>query len=181
MIAISGESSSSPASWISSIGGTGPTRQTQAGTRSTLRSTGAAGVICSCSPRRRLGHGKKLIRSRLKTRWTLLAKMAFWSMAGLELLVIGFVGSVLPGVWLFLLTLPAFGWWLDKVQRDLRRLVAAFLDETAKGLGFMKLEPKPLLRVNESASSRPPSTPRWHRLGWFLGLIKSKPQTPPRL
>jgi glycosyltransferase involved in cell wall biosynthesis len=86
-----------------------------------------------------LGNGKEIIRCRLRTAWTLLARMAFWSMAGIELLILGFLGSLLPWLWLMLLTLPAFAWWLGAEQRTMRRVFAVFLDEIAKDLRLVKV------------------------------------------
>ena len=80
------------------------------------------------------GHGsnRQLLRCRLRTIWSLLANIAFWSMLGFELLVIGFVGSVIPWLWFLLLTLPLFVWFLEQEQRDLQRLIVVLLDEVAK-------------------------------------------------
>ena len=46
--------------------------------------------------------GKQSIRCRLRARWSLQAKVAFWSLCGFELLVLGFVGPSLR--WLAHLT-----------------------------------------------------------------------------
>ena len=85
--------------------------------------------------------GKQLIRCGLKPSWTLLAQTAFWSLLGLELLVIGFVGPAIPWLWLLLLTLPVFIWRQHKEKRDLQRIVAVFLDRVAKQLKLHKLDP----------------------------------------
>ncbi|MBM3837977.1 MAG: glycosyltransferase [Verrucomicrobia bacterium] len=122
-----------------------------------------------------LGHGKRLIRCRLKTRWTLLAKAAFWSLVGIEVLVIGSIGPIFPWVWLLLLTLPLVGWWLDTVQKDFRRLVAVFLDETAKDVGLVKIERQVPVATKEAPKERSAPTQNGQRLRWFLGLIKSRP------
>lgn len=87
-----------------------------------------------------LGNGKQLIRCRLRTAWTLLAKMIFWSMAGTELLILGFLGSRFPWLWLMLLTLPVFAGWLGAEQTNMRRVFAVFMDEIAKDLKLVKVE-----------------------------------------
>jgi GT2 family glycosyltransferase len=87
-----------------------------------------------------LGQSRQLIRCRLRTAWTLLARMTFWSMAGVELLILGFIGPSSPWPWLLLLTLPAFGWWLGKEENDFQRLMAVFLDKVAGDLGLLKVE-----------------------------------------
>ena len=89
-----------------------------------------------------LGHGKQLLRCKLRGRWTLFAKTFFWSLFGAELLVIGFLGRETWWPYLLLLTLPLFAWFLAKDQRDLQRLIAVFIDELASELKLKKIEPK---------------------------------------
>jgi glycosyltransferase involved in cell wall biosynthesis len=93
---------------------------------------------------------RQLIRCRLRTRWSLQAKVAFWLLCGFELLICGFVGPWLPWLWLMLLTLPMFAWFLRREQRTLQSMVVVFLDELAKE---WKLTP-----VSESIAS--PSSPK---------------------
>lgn len=88
-----------------------------------------------------LGHGKQLLRCRLRPRGTLFAKAAFWSMLGAELVVIGFLGRSTWWPFLLLLTMPLFAWFLAKDQRDLQRLLGVFLDELASELKLKKIEP----------------------------------------
>lgn len=87
------------------------------------------------------GHGsnRQLLRCRLRTIWSLLATSAFWSMLGFELLVIGFVGSVIPWLWFLLLTLPLFAWFLEQEQRDLQRLIVVLLDDIARQKNLHKI------------------------------------------
>jgi glycosyltransferase involved in cell wall biosynthesis len=122
-----------------------------------------------------LGRSKQLIRCRLKTRWTLLAKTAFWSMAGINILIIGSVGSIFPWVWLLLFMLPLAGWWLDNIQRNFRRVVAVFLDETARDLGLVKPEPQASAAPKPPAPEQPAPAQTSQRLRWFSGLSKSRP------
>ena len=89
-----------------------------------------------------LGHGKLLLRCRLRPSWTLFAKAFFWSMLGAELLIIGFLGQETSWPYLLLLTLPLFAWFLAKDQRDLQRLIAVFIDELASEMKLKKIEPK---------------------------------------
>jgi GT2 family glycosyltransferase len=84
--------------------------------------------------------GQRVLRCRLRTAWSLPARLVFWGALGLELLVIGLVGRGNPWLWLLLLTLPAWAWWVRRNQRDLRRLIGVFLDELGKGLDLQKLE-----------------------------------------
>ncbi len=86
------------------------------------------------------GAHKEMIRCQLRTRWTLFARTVFWSLTGLELLVIGFLGSLFPWLWGVLLTLPVLVWWLHRQQRCLRRLIAVFLDDIARDIGLTKVQ-----------------------------------------
>ena len=89
-----------------------------------------------------LGHGKQLLRCRLRPSWTLFAKTFFWSMFGAELLIIGFLGRENSWPYLVLLSLPLFAWFLAKDQRDLQRLIAVFIDELASEMKLKKIEQK---------------------------------------
>jgi hypothetical protein len=97
---------------------------------------------------------KQLIRCRLLTRWSLQAKVAFWSLCGFELLVLGIVGGWLPWLWLLLLTLPLMAWFLRGEQRTLQSMIAVFLDELAEEWRMTKLQP-----VADSKLARPVETP----------------------
>ncbi|MFN7140593.1 MAG: hypothetical protein ACK4UN_14740, partial [Limisphaerales bacterium] len=95
---------------------------------------------------------KQLFRTRLKTTWSLPAKVAFWALLGFELVVIGFVGPENPWLWLILLTMPIFAWFLEQEQRDLQRLISLVLDDVAKVKGFTKIKiPMPNTLVVKSA------------------------------
>jgi GT2 family glycosyltransferase len=76
-------------------------------------------------------NGKQLIRCRLRPRWALRAKVAFWGLCGFELVLLGFVGPWVPWLWLLLLTLPIFAWFLRRQERNLQSLLAVFLDSAA--------------------------------------------------
>jgi O-antigen biosynthesis protein len=89
--------------------------------------------------------GKQLLRCRLRTTWSLPAKVALSLMLGFELVVIGFIQQDLWWIWLLLLTVPAFAWYLRRDQRDLQRLISTVLDEIAKISGLIKLH-----RTNEN-------------------------------
>ena len=83
-----------------------------------------------------------MFRCRLRTAWSLPAKVAFWSALGFEMLIIGFVGNALPWLWLLLLIQPAFIWFFAREQRDLQRIIAVLLDEVAKRRGLLKIQQK---------------------------------------
>ena len=86
------------------------------------------------------GQGAWRIRCRLTTVSSLLSKVTLWAMLAFELMLIGYLASVFPWVWLSLLTLPMFALFLDQQQKNLRRLVALFLDDAARRQGLVKLD-----------------------------------------
>lgn len=75
---------------------------------------------------------KQMIRCRLRTKWSLQAKAAFWGAFGFELLVCGIVGKWLPLLWLLLLTIPLFAWFLTREKRNQQSLMVVFLDKVAQ-------------------------------------------------
>ena len=83
---------------------------------------------------------KQLIRCRLRGRWALRSRVAFWTLCGFELLICGFVGPRLPWLWLLLLTLPLFAWFLRRQQRNLQSMIAVFLDDLAKEWHLTKVQ-----------------------------------------
>ena len=82
---------------------------------------------------------KQLIRCRLRPRWALRARVGFWLLCGVELLLCGLLGPRLHWLWLMLLTLPAFVWFLRRQQRDLQSRMVVFLDDLAKEWHLNKL------------------------------------------
>jgi glycosyltransferase involved in cell wall biosynthesis len=87
-----------------------------------------------------LDHGRQLIRARLMTRWTMFATVAFWVMAGLEVLLLGFAGSYGPWwLWLLLLSLPLYIVWMRREERGMQRILVVFLDDIAERLGMTRI------------------------------------------
>lgn len=89
-----------------------------------------------------LGHGKQIIRARLKPGGTLFAKAFFWTMLGAQLVVIGFLGREAWWPFLLLLSMPLFAWFLAKDQRDLQRLLGVFMDDLAAEMKLKRIEPE---------------------------------------
>lgn len=89
-----------------------------------------------------LGHGKQILRCRLRPAWSLFAKVFFWVMFGAELVVIGLTGRTQWWPYLLLLTLPIYAWHLAKNQHDLQRLMGLFLDDLAAELKLKKIVPE---------------------------------------
>lgn len=92
------------------------------------------------------GSGNYRVKCRLTAVSSLLAKVALWIMIVIEVLLIGFFAPMFPWIWLVLLTLPVFGLFIDHKQKNLQKLVALFLDETARSRSMIRLdgEGKPL-------------------------------------
>jgi hypothetical protein len=87
--------------------------------------------------------GKQLLRCRLRTTWSLSAKMALLAMLGFELVVIGFIWHAVWQIWFLLLTVPAFAWYVRQDQFDLQRLISVLVDDIAQKNGLIKLKGKP--------------------------------------
>ena len=83
--------------------------------------------------------GKRMIRCRLRTAWSLQAKVVFWSAFGFELLILGLVGKWLPWLWCLLVSLPLLAWFLVREERNLQSLMVVFLDEVAKDWKLTKV------------------------------------------
>ncbi|MDB6031921.1 MAG: glycosyl transferase family 2 [Verrucomicrobiales bacterium] len=84
----------------------------------------------------------KMFRCRLRGAWSLPAKVAFWSLCGFELLIIGVLSRDLPYIWMLLLTLPIFGWYFEQEKQNFQRLMAALVDEIAGEMKMTSLEYK---------------------------------------
>jgi GT2 family glycosyltransferase len=85
----------------------------------------------------------QMICCRLRPRWSLAARVAFWGLLGLGLLVIGLMGAWRPWSWLVLLILPVAAWWLWLDQRKLQSVIAVLLDELAKELKLTRVSSSP--------------------------------------
>jgi hypothetical protein len=101
-----------------------------------------------------LPSGKQLIGCRLRPRWSLKAKLSFWLLCGSELVLLGFVASWQPWLWLLLLTLPLFAGFLRREQRDLQSLIVVLLDQLAGDWKLRKVHP-----TTPPSASEPLKTP----------------------
>jgi O-antigen biosynthesis protein len=108
------------------------------------------------------GANRSLIRCRLRPAWSLSSRLAFWSACALIILLLGFWGAQYPWLALLLGALPLFIIALEKEQTRLQRILAAFLDDTAATLGFIKLnidQTTPSHPVSQPASAEDPAKP----------------------
>ncbi|HWD18824.1 MAG TPA: glycosyltransferase [Verrucomicrobiae bacterium] len=86
--------------------------------------------------------GKQLLRCRLRTGWSLPAKIAIFSLLCFVFMVIGFVWRSFWQISFLLLTVPAFAWHVHRHERDLQRLICVLLDDIAEESGMTKLGKK---------------------------------------
>ncbi len=82
---------------------------------------------------------REFLRCRLSARWSLTAKLTFWSLLGLQLALIGSLWGLLPALPVVLLTMGLFYAFLRRQQRDLQSRVVVFLDAFAKERGLLKV------------------------------------------
>ena len=102
-----------------------------------------------------------VLRCRLRARWSLAARAGLWTLAALEVLVLGFVAVRSAWLWLALLSLPLLAWWFRREQRTLRSLLVVFLDELAREWNLTKVPSAPAESVVREtpppAAARPDS------------------------
>jgi GT2 family glycosyltransferase len=93
---------------------------------------------------------RRLIRCRLRARWSLAAKVAFGMLFGIDLLVLGVGARQHPWLGFVLLSLPLFVWLIYREQRSLQSVFVIFLDELAAewNLSKMILPPDPQSKVS---------------------------------
>jgi GT2 family glycosyltransferase len=94
---------------------------------------------------------RQMIHCRLRTTWSLAARILFWTVVDIDLLVIGLVTSWRPWSWLLLLAVPLVVWLLRRNERDLKSVMAVFLDELAREHHLMKVL-EPVREVGKPAS-----------------------------
>jgi glycosyltransferase involved in cell wall biosynthesis len=90
-----------------------------------------------------LAQGHKVYRCHLNATWSLPARIAFWSTAGMELFIIGLVAPSHPWIWMLLLSLAAFGWGLEQEKNRLVLWITALLDEIGTEQKMVKIRHRP--------------------------------------
>lgn len=98
-------------------------------------------TVCEQYPQNR-----RMMRCRLRSAWSLQAKVLFWSSFGAELLLLGLFARWVPWLWLLLSTMFVFAWYLQREKRNLQSLIVTFLDDVAKHWGMTKVPPSELNR-----------------------------------
>ena len=102
------------------------------------------------------GPKEHLLRCRLRARWSLAGKVAFGTIAALELLALGLVGRLQPWLWLLLLTLPLLAFWFYREQKNLRSMIIVFLDERARESKLSKPGEQPAAQRPARTTAPPP-------------------------
>lgn len=87
--------------------------------------------------------GRRNIRFRQNTMWRLGAGVFFWAFAITLVLAISIVGPVFPWIWMLLLLLPVIMLFIEHEEQLLAGHIHAYLQETARELGLVVVEPAP--------------------------------------
>ena len=96
----------------------------------------------------------RLIRCRLHANWSLQGRLAFWTLFGLELLLIVLLRESSKWLGVILVSLPAFAYYLHTQKRHLQSLVVVFLDKLAEQRGLLKI-PADFEKNKKAASTSP--------------------------
>jgi len=100
----------------------------------------------------RLDRGRMNLRCRLRTFWSLQAKLFFWGMFALELVLVSLLAPLEPWIWMLLLTLPVLAWFLEHEQSVLRRATADLVEEVAREQKLLALPPITRHELTRSAN-----------------------------
>lgn len=78
-------------------------------------------------------NGARLLRCRLRPRWSLSAMMTFWALLGFLLFVCGSVGKIheMRYIWALLIAMPVFYWFIHHKNRNLQSMLQVTLDRLA--------------------------------------------------
>ncbi|MEY4387329.1 MAG: hypothetical protein RLY20_2612 [Verrucomicrobiota bacterium] len=83
--------------------------------------------------------GRSLLRARLRPRWTLEARVAFWALIALEVVVLSFLPGWTPWRWLILFSVLPLVWFIRRQARQLQSMIVVQLDEAAEAWHLTKL------------------------------------------
>jgi len=89
-----------------------------------------------------LGRGERILRCRLRARWSLQARVLWGGTLGLALISIGLLASVQPWIWMLLLIQPCLSGYFDQQQHRLQRAITEVVDEVAVEEGFVRSSPE---------------------------------------
>jgi glycosyltransferase involved in cell wall biosynthesis len=86
-----------------------------------------------------LGQGKKNFQCRIRSFWSLPAKILFWGVTAVVGALILFFADAVPWCWMGLITLPLIGWVFDEKREDYECAFTQVLDLVASEEGLVKL------------------------------------------
>lgn len=89
-----------------------------------------------------LGRGERILRCRLRARWSLQARMLWGGALGLALVSIGLFAPVQPWIWMLLLIQPCLSGYFDHQQHRLLRAITEVVDDVAAEQGLARLSPQ---------------------------------------
>jgi len=86
-----------------------------------------------------LGQGKKNFQCRIRTYWSLPAKILFGGVTALAGSLVLFFADAVPWCWMGLVILPLIGWVFDERRQDYECAFTQVLDEVASEEGLVRL------------------------------------------
>lgn len=89
--------------------------------------------------------GKRVFRCRLKSAWSLSAKILFFTVFAVEILVVSLLVRIQPWFWMLLPTVAILGWMLEQQTKGLQYLIGALVDQVAENRGMIRLEKENIL------------------------------------
>ncbi|PYI83255.1 MAG: glycosyl transferase [Verrucomicrobia bacterium] len=96
--------------------------------------------LCLTTVTEELEQGKRNFCCRLQATWSLPAKLLFWFILGVELVLIGLLAPVQPWLWMILLSLAVLNGLLEQEKLRLQQVIATLLGEVAAQLSMVKVK-----------------------------------------
>ena len=83
--------------------------------------------------------GRCLVRLRLRPRWTFEARLAFWALLGMEVVVLGLLHEWTAWRWVAVFSVLPIVWFVRRQARHLQSMIVVFLDDAAEAWKLTKL------------------------------------------
>jgi len=103
--------------------------------------------------------GKEILRCRLDTTWSLPAKLAFFTMLVVDVLLIGLLQHKFPWIWALVATPVIFAIFMIREQRSLQRLISLVIGSAAKQCGLIRIDRYAPVQQPIPHSEPPPQSP----------------------
>jgi hypothetical protein len=97
-----------------------------------------------------VGDGRTMVRGRLDANWSLRAKLYFWALLALEIVVVALLRDTQPWLWMILLSAPLLGWFFEQEKHNLQGIIADLMDVIGSELGMRRIDHG---RAGEAAQS----------------------------